>query len=80
MEGATTTPPEKLRGLGAMRQLYRTNFGRGQKSDGAQSMSAKQKDSSYIPFRYLIMIFPVEKPIGCLGGPVFFSNHEFDGP
>ena len=54
MEGATTTPPEKLRGLGAMRQLYRTNFGRGQKSDGAQSMSAKQKDSSYIPFRYLI--------------------------
>ena len=80
MEGATTTPPEKLRGLGAMRQLYRTNFGRGQKSDGAQSMSAKQKDSSYIPFRYLIISLPVSKPRRSLGGPIFFSNHEFNWP
>ena len=48
-EGATTMPPEKLRGLGAMRQYYRANFGR-QKSDGSKSMSTKQ-DSSYIPFR-----------------------------
>ena len=51
VEGATTTPPEKLRGLGAMRQYYRANFGRGHKSDSSQSMSTKQKDSSYIPFR-----------------------------
>ena len=51
VEGATTTPPEKLRGLGAMRQYYRVNFGRGRKSDSSQSMSTKQKDSAYIPFR-----------------------------
>jgi FKBP12-rapamycin complex-associated protein len=68
VDGVTTTPPEKLRGLGAMRQYYRANFGRGHNKNDGQSGGGggHQKDSSsssYIPFSWFGTVMVGKEPV-----------------
>ena len=63
-EGVTMTPPEKLRGLGAMRQYYRANFGKGHKNrDQVSNGHLKDINISYIPFSWFGTVMVGKEPI-----------------
>ncbi len=61
---SSTAPAEKLRGLGAMRQYYRANFGKNtQKGEGPSQRDVNTASSSYIPFSWFGTVMVGKEPV-----------------